>query len=173
MPRSGVRMLSGQAMKSSLARFMRMLMIGAVLATATITPALAQQESGPQVLRDTETELMFKQMSRPLILAGGLDPNSVQVALLNDPEINAFVAKGQTVYVQSGLLEAADNVDQLQGVVAHELGHVIAGDSIRSDEGQKQAMGISILSLVLGAVALAAGAGEAGLGIMQAGQRAA
>jgi predicted Zn-dependent protease len=160
-------------MKSSLARFIRLSMMALVFGMATVQPALAQQDQGPQVLRDTETELMFKQMARPLILAGGLDPNSVNVALLNDPEINAFVSKGQTVYVQSGLLEAADNVDQLQGVVAHELGHVIAGDSIRSAQGEKEAMGISILSLVLGALALAAGGGEAGIGIMQAGQRAA
>jgi len=94
--------------------------------------------------------------------------------LLNDPEINAFVATGQTVYVQSGLLEACDNVNQLQGVVAHELGHVVAGDAIRSGQGEKQATGIEILSLLLGAVAVAAGAGpDAGVGIMQAGQRAA
>ena len=173
MPRSCPEMLSGRAMRSSLARLTRLLVMALVLAAATAQPALAQQDSAPQVLRDTETELMFKQMARPLIIAGGLDPNSVNVALLNDPEINAFVARGQTVYVQSGLLEDADNVNQLQGVVAHELGHVIAGDAIRSEQGEKQALGISILSLVLGAVALAAGGGEAGIGIMQAGERAA
>ena len=169
-------MVSWHAMKSPLARFMRLFLMALVLATATVQPAFAQNQggdSGPQVLRDTETELMFKQMSLPLIQAAGLDPHSVDVVLLNDPEINAFVATGQTVYVQSGLLEAADNVNQLQGVVAHELGHVIAGDSIRSGQGEKQATGIAILSLVLGAVAIAAGAGDAGMGIMQAGQRAA
>ena len=161
-------------MNSPAARFARLFMMAVLLALATVQPALAQDDdSGPSVLRDTETELMFKEMSRPLILAGGLDPNSVNVVLLNDPEINAFVARGQTVYVQSGLLEATDNVNQLQGVVAHELGHVIAGDAIRSESGAKQATGISILSLVLGAIAIAAGAGDAGVGIMQAGQRAA
>ena len=76
-------------------------------------------------------------MSRPLIVAAGLDPNSVKVVLLSDPEINAFVAQGQTVYLQSGLIEAADNVNQVQGVVAHELGHVVAGDAIRSGQGRK------------------------------------
>ncbi|HET7281762.1 MAG TPA: M48 family metalloprotease, partial [Sphingomicrobium sp.] len=93
---------------------------------ATVQPALAQQQqdAGPSVLRDTETELLFKEMTLPLIRAAGLDPHSVNVVLLNDPEINAFVSTGQTVYVQSGLLEATDNVNQLQGVVAHELGHV-------------------------------------------------
>jgi predicted Zn-dependent protease len=160
-------------MTSTVARFTRLLMLALILAVAAAPPAAAQQDSGPQVLRDTETELLFKQMSDPLIVAGGLDPHSVSVVLLNDSEINAFVAQGQTVYLQSGLIEAADNVNQVQGVVAHELGHVIAGDSIRSQQGVKQATGISILSLVLGAAAMAAGAGEAAMGIMMAGQRAA
>ncbi len=162
-------------MNSPVARFARLLMMVLLLAVAGVQPALAQQDQdqGPQVLRDTETEALFKDMSRPLIVAGGLDPKSVNVVLLNDPEINAFVSQGQTVYLQSGLLEAADNVNQVQGVVAHELGHVIAGDSIRSEGGVKQATGITILSLLLGAVAIAAGAGDAGMGIMMAGQRAA
>ena len=162
-------------MNSPVARLARLFMAALILAVASIQPALAQadSDSGPQILRDTETEAMFRDMARPLIIAGKLDPNSVQIVLLNDPEINAFVAKGQIVYVQSGLLEAADNVNQLQGVVAHELGHVIAGDSIRSEQGEKVPTAISILSLVLGAVAVAAGAGDAGIGIMQAGQRAA
>ena len=162
-------------MNSPVARLMRLFMAALLLALSTVQPALAQQQQdqGPQVLRDTETELLFKDLARPLIVAGGLDPHSVDVVLLNDPEINAFVERGQIVYLQSGLIEAADNVNQVQGVVAHELGHVIAGDSIRSDQGSKQATGIAVLSLVLGAIAIAAGAGDAGMGIMQAGQRAA
>jgi predicted Zn-dependent protease len=160
-------------MNSPAARLARLFMMAVLLALATVRPAFAQGDSGPSVLRDTETELMFKEMARPLIVAGGLDPNSVNVVLLNDPEINAFVARGQIVYVQSGLLEATDNVNQLQGVVAHELGHVIAGDAIRAESGAKEATAISVLSLVLGALAIAAGAGDAGIGVMQAGQRAA
>jgi predicted Zn-dependent protease len=161
-------------MNAPLARFARLVMLSLMLSMVAVRPAYAQQQDGgPSVLRDTETERLFKDMSRPLIVAAGLDPNSAQVVLLNDPEINAFVATGQTVYVQSGLLEACDNVNQLQGVVAHELGHVVAGDAIRSGQGEKQATGISILSLVLGAAAIAAGAGDAGMGIMMAGQRAA
>jgi predicted Zn-dependent protease len=160
-------------MNSPVARFVRLLMLALMLAVVDVQPAAAQGDSGPQVLRDTETELLFKQMSEPLIRAGGLDPHSVSVVLLNDSEINAFVSQGQTVYLQSGLIEAADNLNQVQGVVAHELGHVIAGDSIRSQQGAKQATGISVLSLVLAAAAMAAGAGDAAMGIMMAGQRAA
>ncbi|MEO6247524.1 MAG: M48 family metalloprotease [Sphingomicrobium sp.] len=144
------------------------LILGAALLMTAAEPALAQS-----VLRDSETEALFKDISRPMIEAAKLDPKAVNIVLLNDPEINAFVATGQTVYIQSGLLVAADNVNQLQGVIAHELGHVAGGHSIRIYEGQAIAGKISILSLLLGAAAMAAGAGDAGMGIMAAGQQAA
>jgi predicted Zn-dependent protease len=146
----------------------RLMMLALVLTFAAAQPASAQS-----ILRDSETEALFHDISKPLIEAAGLDPKSVDVVLLNDPEINAFVATGQTVYIQSGLVLAADNVDQLQGVIAHELGHVAGGHAIRSSEGQGEAMGIQIATMVLGAIAAAAGAGDAGMGIMAAGQRAA
>ena len=160
-------------MSSGLTRFVRMLMLALALLVAAWQPAAAQDSDGAQILRDTETERLFKDMSLPLITAAHLDPASVNVVLINDPEINAFVAQGQTVYLQSGLIQAADNVNQVQGVVAHELGHVIAGDAIRSGQGERKAMGITILSLVLGAAAIAAGAGDAGMGLIMAGQQAA
>jgi predicted Zn-dependent protease len=150
-----------------------MLMLALMLALAAWQPAAAQQDSGPQILRDTETELLFREMSVPLVKAAGLDPASVKVVLIGDPTINAFVSQGQTVYLQSGLIDAADNVNQVQGVVAHELGHVVAGDAIRSGQGEKKAVGVSILSLLLGVAAIAAGAPDAGMGVMMAGQRAA
>ena len=143
-------------------------MVALLLAFAAAQPAAAQS-----VLRDSETELLFRDISSPLITAAGLDPKATNVVLLNDPEINAFVATGQTVYIQSGLLLASDNVNQLQGVIAHELGHVAGGHAIRIQSGAGEATGISIATMVLGALALAAGAGDAGIGIMMAGQRAA
>jgi predicted Zn-dependent protease len=175
MARSAVKMVSGRAMNSPLARFARLLMLALMLSMAAIQPAFAQDDSsgGPSVLRDSETELLFKDVARPLIKADGLDPNNVEVILLNDPEINAFVDRGQTVYIQSGLIQAADNVNQLQGVIAHELGHVVGGHSIRLQEGAKAATGISIATMVLGALAIAAGAGDAAMGVMMAGQQAA
>ena len=149
-------------------RLMRLFMIALVLAFAAARPAAAQS-----VLRDSETELLFRDISKPLVIAAGLDPKSTSVVLLNDQEINAFVAGGQVVYIQSGLLTSSDNVNQLQGVIAHELGHVAGGHIIRMGEGAKRATGISILSLVLAAAAMAAGAGDAGMGIMAAGQQVA
>lgn len=162
------RAMGQQGMTFKLNRGLRIAAAFLLLFMAAARPAMAQS-----ILRDSETELLFRDVSRPLIEAAGLDPASVKVVLINDPSINAFVAQGQVVYIHSGLLTSADNLNQLQAVIAHELGHVAGGHSIRVYEGAGQATAISILSLVLGAAAIAAGAGEAGVGIMQAGQRAA
>ena len=134
---------------------------------------LVPQAMAQQILRDAETEALFNDISAPLVQAAGLDPRNVQVLLINDPEINAFVAGGQIVWIHSGLVAKADNVNQLQGVIAHELGHIEGGHIVRFGEGMKAATGITLLSLLLGAAAIAAGGGEAGMGIMAAGQQAA
>ncbi len=155
-------------MSVRLSRLARLLMLGLALFFASAQPAAAQS-----ILRDSETELLFRDVSTPLIQAAGLDPKSVRVVLVNDGEINAFVAQGQVVYIHSGLLTASDNLNQLQGVIAHELGHVAGGHAIRIYEGANKATAITILSLVLGGLAIAAGAGDAGMGIFAAGQQAA
>ncbi|MBU6266462.1 MAG: M48 family metalloprotease [Sphingomonadales bacterium] len=130
-------------------------------------PAAAQS-----VLRDAETEALFHDMTVPLVAASGLDTKNVDIVLVNDSEINAFVAGGQAVYVNSGLISEASNANEVQGVVAHELGHVVGGHAIDS-RGAEAANRISILSLLLGAAAAAAGGGEAAMGVMMAGQQAA
>ncbi|HEX7854240.1 MAG TPA: M48 family metalloprotease [Sphingobium sp.] len=142
----------------------------AVFATFNLALSSAHAQ---EILRDAETEALLAEASAPLVKAAGLDPRNVQVLLIRDDSINAFVAGGQIVWIHSGLITAADNVNQVQGVIAHELGHIEGGHVIRSSEGIKEATGISILSLVLGAAAVAAGAGEAGMGILAAGQQAA
>jgi len=146
----------------------RYVAIFAAMILIWVQPARAQS-----ILRDAETEAMFKDMSRQMIIAAGLSPNNVQVVLINDDSINAFVVGGQTVYIHSGLIAAADNANQVQGVIAHELGHIADGHVVLADAGYKPALGISLLSMVLGIAAAAAGAGEAGAGIFAAGQQAA
>ena len=145
------------------------------IVAALVVPVLllAQPAAAQSILRDAETEAMFAEMTAPLIKAAGLSPRNVQVMLIQDDSINAFTAGGQTVYVNSGLLAAADNANEVQGVIAHELGHVADGHVALADAGMKPAMGMYILSMVLGIAAAAAGAGEAAAGVMAAGQQAA
>lgn len=133
-----------------------------------LQPATAQS-----VLRDAETEALFRDAGAPIFKAAGFDPRAVDLVLLNDGSINAFVAGGQAIYIHSGLIGAADNVNELQGVIAHELGHITGGHIIRFDEGMKPATGITVLSLLLGGLAAAAGSPDAAMGVFMAGQQAA
>lgn len=149
-------------------RLLARLLAIAALILLTIQPAAAQS-----VLRDAETEALLRDMATPLVTAAGLDPANVDIVLINDGSVNAFVAGGQIVYVHSGLINMAGTANEVQGVIAHELGHITGGHIIRYGEGTKVATGISLLSMLLGAAAAAAGAGEAAMGIFMAGQQAA
>ncbi len=148
-------------------RIARLALAASAVAMA-VAPASAQS-----ILRDAETEALFSELSAPLISAAGLQPKNVQIVLINDNSINAFVATGQVVYLHTGLLASSQNANELQGVIAHELGHMAGGHAIRFNEGTKVATGISLLTLVAGIAAAALGAADAGMAIISAGQQAA
>jgi predicted Zn-dependent protease len=158
--------------KSSPARFAGSrtgrLAFAALALIAAVQPLAAQS-----VLRDAETEKFLSDISEPLAKSAGLQPGALKVYLIGDNSINAFVAGGQIVYVNSGTIEQADNYNELQGVIAHEIGHIEGGDVVRTEAGAVGAMRISLLSLLLGAAAIAAGAPEAGMAALMAGQSAA
>ncbi|WP_202385516.1 M48 family metalloprotease [Altericroceibacterium endophyticum] len=147
--------------------FARIIAFMAALSLAA-TPATAQS-----ILRDAESEALFQDMIDPLAEAAGLQPGAVEIVLINDPSINAFVAGGQRIYIHSGLINAADSANQVQGVMAHELGHIMGGHIISTRDGISKASNITILSMLLGAAAALAGSGEAGMGMMMMGQQAA
>jgi predicted Zn-dependent protease len=134
---------------------------------------LAQPAAAQSLLRDTETEAFFADLAAPLVKAADMPERSVEVALVGDRSINAFVAGGQIIYVHAGLIEKAETAAEVQGVLAHELGHIVGGHIARRGEGAKAATGISLLSLLAGVGAVLAGAGEAGMAAIMMGQRAA
>ena len=151
------------ALRRVVARFVALLLAFSL----TAQPAMAQS-----ILRDAETEALLRDLADSLVEAAGLRPGNVDVVLVNDPSINAFVAGGQVVYLHSGLINAADSANEVQGVIAHELGHITGGHVINTD-GASAAQTISILSLLIGVAMAAAGGGDAAMGAIMAGQRAA
>jgi hypothetical protein len=59
-------------------------------------------------------------------LTAGLDtPYRMRVRVLNSKDVNAFAAPGGYIVVLSGLIDFAVSPDELAGVVAHEIGHVL------------------------------------------------
>jgi predicted Zn-dependent protease len=157
-------------MKLAARLFARSLAFAALLGLVA-QPVAAQ--SGPTILRDAETEALLQDMVDPLVEAAGLPRGAVEVVLVGDSSINAFVAGGQRIYVHSGLINAADTANEVQGVLAHELGHITGGHIISLYDGYGKAAKISLLSTLVGLAAALAGAGEAGMAAMALGQQAA
>ncbi|WP_262691767.1 M48 family metalloprotease [Kordiimonas aestuarii] len=122
------------------------------------------------ILRDAETEAFLHEVSDPIFIAAGLNPKSVHLYLLHDNSINAFVTGGQNIFIHSGLILAANDVNEFLGVMAHETCHIACGHRVRTADAAGIAGTTSILSMVLGAAAILAGGADAGMGIMMAGQ---
>jgi predicted Zn-dependent protease len=143
------------------------LALGLVGGLFVTDPAAAQ---GLMLLRDTETERALRSYEDPLLKAGGLDPAGVKIYLVNDNSVNAFVAEGQNMFIQSGMILFAHNSLELKGVMAHETGHIVAGHLSRDSEAIQKATIPMLLSMVIGIAAIAAGAGQAGMLILMGGQ---
>lgn len=108
------------------------------------------------IVRDAEMEAAIKAMARPIWIAAGLKPDDVSIALVEDPRINAFVAGGQNIFINTGLILETRNVGELLGVIAHETGHIAGGHLLRAGEAMENASYQAILAMVLGGLAAAA-----------------
>jgi predicted Zn-dependent protease len=140
------------------------------MSATAVAVLLAVTANAQSTLRDAETERLMKDITGPIFDAAKIPRSAVSLYLLNDNSINAFVAEGQNIFMHTGLILRADTVNQVIGVYAHETGHISGGHLYRQSDGAKGATGISLLSMLLAAGAIAAGAGDAGIAIMQGGQ---
>ena len=132
------------------------------LITAACLAFSAVQANAQSLLRDTEIEETLREFTDPILRAGGLTPSSVDIYLVNDPSLNAFVTRGQNIFLHSGLILRADTPNQLKGVIAHETGHITGGHIVRSDYGNRSAYGAILIAAGIGLAAILAGETEAG-----------
>ena len=119
--------------------------------------ALAPSPAGAAGIRDAEIEHTIRVYASPLLRAGGFEPEDVSLHILNDKEINAFVTRGQRIFLTSGLLMAAESPEQIAGVLAHEIGHITGGHLARLggavEDARNQALIGQIIGIALGVLA--------------------
>ncbi|MCK5296211.1 MAG: M48 family metallopeptidase [Alphaproteobacteria bacterium] len=122
-------------------------------------------------IRDAEIESNIHILSTPLFEAANINPKSIHIHLVNDKQLNAFVAKGLNLFLNTGLIARSENVGQLIGVIAHETGHMAGGHLVRMSQRAQAAQTSSLVSTILGGAAiLATGRGDVGAAIMMGGQ---
>ncbi len=65
--------------------------------------------------------------------------------VVNSSDVNAFAVPGGYVYVNRGLIERATSMDELAGVLGHEIGHVVRRHSVHQMQQQQGAnVGITL-----------------------------
>jgi predicted Zn-dependent protease len=161
-----------------LALFLLRPLVGIALGIAAIVAVTAYpshparaQPGAISLIRDTEVERVLRGYLDPLLLAANLNPSAVHLYIVNDPTINAFVAEGQNMFINTGLLMQLDSPNQIVGVMAHETGHIEHGDLVRASQGMRAAMVPMLLSMAIGVAVMALGAGDAGSAILMGGQQ--
>jgi predicted Zn-dependent protease len=131
------------------------------------------------IIRDTEIERVLYGYERPLLEAAGIDPSTVKLYLDEDSSFNAFAtqspvdSESEDIFINSGLILKTKTPNEVIGVLAHETGHIAGGDVIRGGMAMEKATIPMLIGLAVGVAAMAAGAGDAGMGAIMAGQTAA
>lgn len=120
-------------------------------------PAAKAQQKGPPVLRDTETEQLLREYTRPILRVAGLEKQNIQMVIINDANFNAFVADGRRIFVNYGAILQSETPNQIIGVLAHETGHLAGGHLSKLREQLATAQTQMIIAMLLGAGAIAVG----------------
>ena len=83
----------------------------------------ADAEKQLQLLNDRRVDDYLSRLGRKLAAHAPGEKFPYQFKAVNDLTLNAFALPGGFLYVNRGIIEAADNEAQLAGVVAHEIAH--------------------------------------------------
>jgi len=126
-----------------------------LLALAPLHAAYAQRLN---LIRDAEIENTIRTFVIPIWKAAGLDPNAVEIMIVQDGSLNAFVAGGQRIFINTGLIMRTETPNQLIGVLAHESGHIAGGHLARMQEELRAMSTMQILETILAGGVMAGGA---------------
>ena len=135
------------------------------------TDAFAAQQTS---IRDAEVENTIRAFATPVFQVAGLEPSAVHVYVLKDDTLNAFVAGGQNIFVNTGLLIKSTNASEVIGVLAHEVGHIAGGHLVRAQEEIRNVRTQQLITTLLGAaIGLGAKRGDVAGAVALGGQDAA
>jgi predicted Zn-dependent protease len=141
----------------------RCLSIAAVFIAAFLSQPANPAAKGFSFIRDAEIENTIRAYATPLFRAAGLEPSAIRIYLVKDASLNAFVAGGQNLFLNTGLLISSKNANQVIGIIAHETGHIAGGHLSRTHAALGKSTAQTILAFVLGGAA-AIGTGRPDLG---------
>lgn len=117
--------------------------------------ASAAIEKDIRLIEDPSIVKYVTDLGQALVQKSGRAEIVYTFKVVDAPEINAFALPGGHIYVNRGLIEAADSQNELAGVLAHEIGHVVGR------HGASQAVRANMVQTGLGALGGLLGRGTA------------
>lgn len=136
---------------------LRFLVIAALLMFCATTPVRAVT-----LLRDPDIEHGLKRLAAPVLKAAGLSPTGIDILIVDDRSLNAFVVDSNHIFINSGLMLKMQTAPMLQSVIAHEAAHIANGHLVRRPVNLRNARtAAGIGSILAAAAAVAVGGGEA------------
>lgn len=119
------------------------------------------------LISDVETQNYLTSVVRPLYNAAGISFNANNVYIVNDNSLNAFVSDGNYMFVHTGTILAADDTNELSGILAHETGHIMGGHIVRQKLKMEKMQYVLLGSMIAaGATALSTGRGDAAMAVI-------
>ena len=124
-----------------------------------------QAEMQLPILNDRQASIYIDTLGKRLASHAPGEKYPYQFKIVNDTAINAFALPGGFIYVNRGAIDAADSENQIAGVIAHEIGHVVLrhGTNQVSKAYLAQAP-LAILGGVLGSNSIGSVLGQLGVG---------
>ena len=101
-------------------------------------------------IRDSEIENLIKDIIAPIANAANQDKKKLKIFIIDDKQLNAFVTPGQKIFIFSGLIINSKSSNALEGVIAHELGHITGRHHIKIYQQLERSRAITLAGLILG-----------------------
>ena len=79
------------------------------------------------IIRDSEIEFFLQNLINNFSINEDIKNSSIKPLIVIDNSMNAFVTGNNYIYIHTGLLENLDSYEELEGIIAHEIGHLKLG----------------------------------------------
>ncbi|MCV6606270.1 MAG: M48 family metalloprotease, partial [Porticoccaceae bacterium] len=119
---------------------------------------------------DPETQQYVEQLIYRLLVHSELKDRRLEIAVVDNPTMNAFAVPGGVVGVHNGLFNFAESEHQLASVLAHELAHLSQRHFARGLQERKNNSITAMAGLLAGLVLAATSKGDAGIAALTASQ---
>ena len=138
-----LRSLSGRALRALSGRIAALALCATAIAACSVSEdqevAIGRQNAQEinaklPIVRDAAVADYVQQLGLAIAHTTSRSDLDWRFFVVDSKEVNAFALPGGFIYVNRGLIERAQQLDELAGAIGHEIGHVVRRHSVHQME---------------------------------------